>query len=66
MMADLPQNSQAANGHNKHVMPSTVQPAIDFPATSYTCVKYVVQATVPGSVPIGTAPLFKQTPWTLL
>ena len=53
-------------GHDRHAMPSTVQPAIIFLATSYTCVKYVAPATVPGSVPIGSAPLSKSTPWTLL
>ena len=62
MMADLPQNSQAANGHDEHAMPSTVQPAVIFPATSYTCVKYVAQVTVPGSAPTWTALLFKSTP----
>ena len=63
VMADLPQNSQATNYHDGH---ATVQPAVVFPATSYTCVKYVVPATVPGSAPTGTAPLFKPTPWTQL
>ena len=63
---DQPCHSQAVNSHNRPATPSIVQSAVDLPATSYTCVKYVVPTTVSGSALTRTVPLSKPTPWTLL
>ena len=60
---DRPWHSQAANDHNRPVMPSTIQSAINFPAT---CMKCVVPITVPGSALTRTVPFSKPTPWTPL
>ena len=59
-------HSQGAYSHNGLTTPSTIQSATVLPVTSYTSVKYVEPTIVPGSVPTGTVPLSKPTPWTPL
>ena len=63
---DQPCHIHTANGHNGLAMPSTIQSVISLPATSYTCVKYVVPTTVLSSAQTRTVPLSKPTPWALL
>lgn len=66
VMADQPWNSQTANSHGKFTTLSTAQSHVVPPVTPYTCVKYVEPFTVPSSIPTGTGPFSKPTPWTPL